>query len=71
MMYTDPQYATSSELRCILNVMEERSHLGLDNEFSNRIREVLSRRIANAENASSKKSAPCAAVTIEKSELLA
>jgi len=65
------RYATASELRSILNVMEERSHLGLDNESANRIREVLGRRIADREDASAKKSASVVPAAVEESELLA
>ena len=70
-MYAHPQYATASELRSILSVMEERSHLGLDNEFANRIREVLGRKIADRENTSAKNSAPSLAIVVEESESLA
>jgi hypothetical protein len=70
MLYTHPQYATASELRSILNVMEERSHLGLNNESADRIREVLARKIADRENTSAKKSASAVAAP-EESELLA
>ncbi len=70
-MYTDAQYATASELRYILNVMEERSHLGLDQESANRIKQVLGRRIADAEDRSAKKSASSTVAAVEDSELLA
>jgi hypothetical protein len=69
-MYAHCQYATASELRCILSVMEERSHLGLDNESANRIREVLGRKIADRENTSAKNSAPSIAIVVEESESL-
>jgi hypothetical protein len=69
-MYTHPQYATVSELRSILSVMEERSHLRLDNESANRIREVLERRIADRKNTSARISASSVAVAVEESQLL-
>jgi hypothetical protein len=69
-MQTDTQYATASELRYILNVMEERTHLGLDNESANRIKTVLGRRIADAENTSARKSTSFVRITVEEPELL-
>jgi len=70
-MYTHPEYANAAELRFILNVMEERSHLGLDNESANGIRHVLRRRIADAEQASAKIGVSRVASTEEQSELMA
>lgn len=70
-MYSQAEYATASELRYILSLMEERSHLGLDNASAHRIKEVLLRRIAGAENASAKKGASSVAIAIEESELVA
>ncbi len=57
-------YATSNpdlvnELRYALDVMEEYSHLGLDNEAAGKLRGILVRRINEAEAAlSSRPSAP-------------
>ena len=36
------------DLRYALDVMEESSHLGLDNEAAGRLREILTRRIEDA-----------------------
>lgn len=69
-MYAQPEYATASELRYILNVMEERSHLGLDNASAHKIREVLVRRISRAENASAKKSVSSVDMSVGEPELL-
>jgi hypothetical protein len=57
-------YATSNpdlvnELRYALDVMEEYSHLGLDNEAASKLRGILVRRIHEAEVAvSSRPAAP-------------
>jgi hypothetical protein len=57
-------YATSNpdlvnELRYALDVMEEYSHLGLDNEAAGKLRSILIRRINEAEAAvSSRPAAP-------------
>ena len=37
------------ELRYVLDVMEEYSHLGLDDEYAGKLREILVKRIAEAE----------------------
>ena len=42
-----------NELRYALDVMEENSHLGLDNEAAARLRTILERRIREAEKAAS------------------
>lgn len=39
-----------TELRYVLNVMEERSHLGLDNETADKLKQILVRRITEAED---------------------
>lgn len=52
---TNPDLA--NELRYALDVMEEYSHLGLDDEYASKLREILERRIANAEAALSVRSA--------------
>jgi hypothetical protein len=43
-MIGQSQYASASELRFILDVMEERSHLGLDNQTARKLREILAQR---------------------------
>jgi hypothetical protein len=70
-IYTHPRYETASELRSILNLMEERSHLGLDSEIANKIGDVLRRKIEDRENTSSKKRAPSLAVAAEEQKFLA
>lgn len=42
-----------TELRYALEVMEEYSHLGLDDEYASKLREILLRRIDEAEAAAS------------------
>ena len=37
------------ELRYVLDVMEEYSHLGLDDEYAGKLREILVKRIGEAE----------------------
>lgn len=39
----------ATELRYALDVMEEYSHLGLDDEYTEKLREILLRRIDEAE----------------------
>lgn len=39
----------ATELRYALDVMEEYSHLGLDDEYTGKLREILLRRIDEAE----------------------
>jgi hypothetical protein len=46
-----PNPALVRELRYALDVMEESSHLGLDDEVASNLRRILLRRIAEAENA--------------------
>jgi hypothetical protein len=41
----------ANELRYALGVMEEYSHLGLDEEYASTLREILERRIADADAA--------------------
>jgi len=43
----------ANELRYALDVMEENSHLGLDDEAATRLRNILVRRIEQAENSGS------------------
>jgi hypothetical protein len=46
-----PNPALARELRNALDVMEERSHLGLADEVAGNLRGILLRRIAEAEDA--------------------
>jgi hypothetical protein len=64
------QHANASELRYILEVMKERSHLGLDSETAMRLEWVLARRIINTENASARRGASSMAVTVDESEMI-
>ena len=57
MTYSIPNPDAVTELRFALDVMEEYSHLGLDDEAANRLRNILLRRIDEAEAAVSSKSA--------------
>jgi hypothetical protein len=41
----------ANELRYALDVMEEYSHLGLDDEYAGKLRDILVRRIEEAEDA--------------------
>ena len=50
-MNDGPNPRLVSEFRSALNVMEERSHLGLDDEFASKLKRILLRRIAEAEGA--------------------
>lgn len=61
---TQPNLAT--ELQYALEVMEEYSHLGLDEERANVLRKILLRRIAEAEAALSCR--PAAPIRIPISE---
>jgi hypothetical protein len=45
-----PNPALAGELRYALDVMEERSHLGLDDEVASNLKGILLRRIADAED---------------------
>jgi hypothetical protein len=46
-----PNPDLANELRYALDVMEEYSHLGLDDAAASRLRDILLRRITDAENA--------------------
>ena len=46
-----PNPALVAELRYALDVIEERSHLGLDDEVASNLKGILLRRIADAEDA--------------------
>jgi len=49
MSISAPKPELANELRYALDVMEENSHLGLDDEAANRLRSILLRRIKQAE----------------------
>jgi hypothetical protein len=46
---TIPSSDAATELRYALDVMEEYSHLGLDDEYASKLRDILVRRIEEAE----------------------
>lgn len=49
MSISAPKPELANELRYALDVMEENSHLGLDDEAATRLRNILLRRIKEAE----------------------
>ena len=49
MSISAPKPELANELRYALDVMEENSHLGLDDESAKRLRNILLRRIKQAE----------------------
>ena len=49
MSISPPKPELANEIRYALNVMEENAHLGLDDESANRLRNILLRRIKQAE----------------------
>jgi hypothetical protein len=53
MSISAPKPELANELRYALQVMEENSHLGLDDEAAKRLRDILVRRIKQAENSAS------------------
>ena len=56
-MYATTNPDLVNELRYALDVMEEYSHLGLDNEAAGKLRSILVRRINEAEAAVSSRAA--------------
>jgi hypothetical protein len=44
-MQTQPSSEHVSDLRYALDVLEEYSHLGLDDEYANKLREILERQL--------------------------
>ena len=50
MSISAPKPELANELRYALDVMEENSHLGLDDEAASRLRSILRRRIEKAES---------------------
>jgi hypothetical protein len=57
MLNSTPNPDLVKELRYALDVMEENSHLGLDDDAAGRLRAILLRRIEEAENAASVRTA--------------
>lgn len=60
--------ATAAELRYVLDVMEENSHLGLDEEAAIRLRRILIRRINAAEGRLSGRPIATPSVVMEEAE---
>ena len=52
-MQTQPTSAHASDLRYALAVLEEYSHLGLDDEYANKLREILERQLEDTDDAAS------------------
>ena len=50
-MHTITRHDAATELRFALEVMDEYSHLGLDDEYAGKLRDILLRRIGEAEEA--------------------
>jgi hypothetical protein len=63
--------AIVTDLQYTLEVMEEYSHLGLDNESAKKLREILLRRISEAEAALDRQSARPVHIPSWKSKVLA
>ena len=66
-----PNCHTAEELRYALDVMEEYTHLGLDDESASRIRSILLRRINEAEVARSSRPAAPVRFPIHEEKILA
>jgi hypothetical protein len=67
MSMSAPNPDLSKELRFALDVLEENSHLGLDDAAASRVRDILLRQIKDAETAlSSRPAAPVRYATAEK-----
>jgi hypothetical protein len=60
-MHNRTNPALLMELRYALNVLEESSHLGLDEEGASRIRRILLQQIAKTESALASQPAPVTA----------
>lgn len=70
-MYATTNPDLVNELRYALDVMEEYSHLGLDNESAGRLRSILVRRINEAEAAVSSRPAASVRFAIEDAKVTA
>jgi hypothetical protein len=70
-MYTTSNPDLVNELRYALDVMEEYSHLGLDNEAAGKLRSILMRRINEAEAAVSCRPAAPVRFPMEDAEVSA
>ena len=66
-MHDRPNPALLMELRYALNVLEECSHLGLDEDGASRIRRILLQQISKTESALASQHAP---VSSKKSEVV-
>ena len=70
-MNTSVNSQLAEELRFALDVMEEYSHLGLDDESASRIRRILLRRINEAEVSRSTRPAAPVRFPISEEKVLA
>jgi hypothetical protein len=70
-MYTTLNPDLATELRYALDVMEEYSHLGLDDESASRLRSILHRRIREAENALSPQPVAPVRFPVKEAKILA
>ena len=70
-MYATTNPDLVNELRYALDVMEEYSHLGLDNEAAGKLRSILVRRINEAEAAVSSRPAAPVRFRVEEAEISA
>jgi Holliday junction resolvase RusA-like endonuclease len=68
-MYATTNPDLVNELRYALDVMEEYSHLGLDNEAAGKLRSILVRRISEAEAAVSSGPTASARVALGKAKV--
>jgi hypothetical protein len=66
MSISAPKPELANELRYALDVMEENSHLGLDDESAKRLRNILLRRIKQAESSVSTRASEPASFPAEE-----
>jgi hypothetical protein len=70
-MYDQPNPALVTDLHYALDVMEEYSHLGLNDEGASKLRQILLRRIAEAEEALARRPAQPVFISAWKSRVSA
>jgi hypothetical protein len=70
-MFDQPNSALVDELRYALDVMEEYSHLGLNDEGASKLRQILLPRIAEAEEALARRPAQPVYISAWKSKVSA
>jgi hypothetical protein len=59
---------SANDLRFALDVLDEYSHLGLDDQYATKLRRILERRICEAEETSSCASAQPACISVATDE---